>query len=122
LRRTIARTLLGESFRDFAAQLAVRPLLQLFCQIGQFDRAEMLAKSNVQRYATWLPEEEVRPSAERAESGLEVAIFKNEFLGRPTRSDGFENRALQVAWGVLLHDLWVLASKLREHGRSLPQR
>jgi hypothetical protein len=30
------------------------------------------------------------------------------------RSEGFENRALQVAWGVLTHDLWVLAEKLRE--------
>jgi hypothetical protein len=24
------------------------------------------------------------------------------------RSEGFENRALQVAWGVLTHDLWML--------------
>jgi hypothetical protein len=46
-----------------------------------------------------------------------VAIFKNEFLGRPTRSEGFENRALQVAGGVLTHDLWVLAEKLREQRR-----
>jgi hypothetical protein len=50
----------------------------------------------------------------RAQTEARVAIFKNEFLGRPMRSEGFENRALQVAWGVLTHDLWVLAEKLRE--------
>jgi len=50
----------------------------------------------------------------RAQTEARVAIFKNEFLGRPMRAEGFENRALQVAWGVLTHDLWVLAQKLRE--------
>ena len=35
LRCTIARTLLGESFRDFAARLADIPLLQWFCRVGQ---------------------------------------------------------------------------------------
>ena len=39
---------------------------------------------------------------------------KNEFLGRPMRAEGFANRVLQVAWGVLTHDLWVIAEKLRE--------
>ena len=53
----------------------------------------------------------------RAQTEARVAIFKNEFLGRPMRSEGFENRALQVAWGVLTHDLWVLAEKLREQRR-----
>jgi len=49
----------------------------------------------------------------RAQTEARVAIFKNEFLGRPMRSEGFANRHLQVAWGVLTHDLWVLAEKLR---------
>lgn len=53
----------------------------------------------------------------RAQTEARVGIFKNEFLGRPMRSEGFENRALQVAWGVLTHDLWVLAEKLREQRR-----
>jgi hypothetical protein len=60
LRCTIARTLLGGSFRDFAARLADSPLLQWFCQVGQLDRVKVPAKSTVQRYATWLPEEEMR--------------------------------------------------------------
>jgi transposase-like protein DUF772 len=59
-RCTIARTLLGGSFRDFAARLADSPLLQWFCQVGQLDRVKVPAKSTLQRYATWLPEEEMR--------------------------------------------------------------
>jgi hypothetical protein len=58
----------------------------------------------------------------RAQTEARVAIFKNEFLGRPMRSEGFENRALQVAWGVLTHDLWVLAEKLREQRRIREQK
>ena len=38
------------------------------------------------------------------------------------RSEGFENRALQVAWGVLTHDLWVLAEKLREQRKIREQK
>jgi hypothetical protein len=58
----------------------------------------------------------------RAQTEARIAIFKNEFLGRPMRSEGFENRALQVAWGVLTHDLWVLAEKLREQRKIREQK
>ena len=58
----------------------------------------------------------------RAQTEARIAIFKNEFLGRPMRSEGFENRALQVAWGVLTHNLWVLAEKLREQRKIREQQ
>ena len=58
----------------------------------------------------------------RAQTEARVAIFKNEFLGRPMRAEGFENRALQVAWGVLTHNLWVLANKLREQRKIREQK
>jgi hypothetical protein len=58
LRCTIARALLGESFRDFAARLADSLLLQWFCRVGQLDRVKVPAKSTLQRYGTWLPEEQ----------------------------------------------------------------
>jgi hypothetical protein len=60
LRCTLARTLLGGSFRDFAARLADSPLLQWFCQVGQLDRVKVPSKSMLQRYANWLPEEPMR--------------------------------------------------------------
>ena len=60
LRCSIARTLLVGSFRDFAARLADSPLLQWFCQVAQLDRVKVPAKSTLQRYSTWLPEEDMR--------------------------------------------------------------
>jgi len=58
----------------------------------------------------------------RAQTEARIAIFKNEFLGRPMRSEGFENRPLQVAWGLLTHNLWVLAEKLREQRKIREQK
>jgi hypothetical protein len=58
----------------------------------------------------------------RAQTEGRIAIFKNEFLGRPMRAEGFANRALQVAWGVLTHDLWVIAEKLREQRKIREQK
>jgi len=52
--------LLGGSFRDFAARLADSPLLQWFCRVGQLERVKVPAQSTLQRYGTWLPEEEMR--------------------------------------------------------------
>jgi hypothetical protein len=60
LRCSIARSLLVGSFRDFAARLADSPLLQFFCKVAQLDRVKVPAKSTIQRYATWLPEEDMR--------------------------------------------------------------
>lgn len=45
----------------------------------------------------------------RAQTEARLAIFKNQFLGRPMRSKGFGHRESQIAWGVLTHNLWVIA-------------
>jgi len=45
----------------------------------------------------------------RAQTEGRIAIFKNNFLGRPLRSKGFESRELTVTWAVLTHNLWVMA-------------
>ena len=45
----------------------------------------------------------------RAQTEARLAIFKNNFLGRPLRAKGFAHRSLSVAWAVLTHNLWVLA-------------
>jgi hypothetical protein len=67
-------------------------------------------------------EDFARAQHRRAQTEARIAIFKNEFLGRPMRAEGFENRALQVAWGVLTHNLWVLAEKLREQRKIREQK
>jgi len=61
LRCNIARTLIKEDFRGFAARLADSPLLQFFCGLGEVDRVIVPSKSTLQRYFTWWPEAEVRP-------------------------------------------------------------
>jgi len=38
-----------------------------------------------------------------------IAILKNNFLGQPLRSKGYERRKLSLSWAVLTHNLWVIA-------------
>jgi len=61
LRCNLARTLLQEEFRPFAARLADSTLLQYFCGLSTVERVQVPAKSTLQRYALWWPEEQVRP-------------------------------------------------------------
>jgi IS5 family transposase len=60
LRCNVARLLLHEDYRGFAAHLADSPLLQFFCGISEVDRVVVPSKSTLQRYFTWWPEAEVR--------------------------------------------------------------
>src|SRR6266404_8643879 len=60
LRCDIARTLLNEDFRAFAARLADSPLLQWFVGLGVVPCVVVPAKSTLQRYALWWSEEQVR--------------------------------------------------------------
>lgn len=60
LRCNIARVLLKEDFRGFAARLADSPLLQFFCGLGEVDVVCVPSKSTLQRYDQWWPETEVR--------------------------------------------------------------
>lgn len=65
LRCNIARTLLGESFRMMSCRIADSPLLQWFCHIDQLDRVKVPSKSALQRYADWLPSDQMRPIINR---------------------------------------------------------
>src|SRR5271157_4137348 len=62
LRCNIARDLLKEDYRGFAAHLADSPLLQFFCGISEVDRVVVPSNPDAsgQRYFTWWPEAEVR--------------------------------------------------------------
>lgn len=60
LRCNLARILLAEDYRGFAARLADSPLLQHFCGLSQVDVITVPAKSTLQRYDQWWPEVEVR--------------------------------------------------------------
>lgn len=60
LRCNIARTLLAEDYRGFAARLADSPLLQHFCGLSQVEVITVPSKSTLQRYDQWWPQAEVR--------------------------------------------------------------
>jgi hypothetical protein len=51
----------------------------------------------------------VRLQRRRSQTEGRVGIFLHNFLGEPLRSKGFPHRQLAVGWGVLTHNLWVLA-------------
>lgn len=50
----------------------------------------------------------------RSQTEGRISILLHNFLGQPTSCKGFAHRQLAVSWGVLTHNLWVLA--------RLPQR
>ena len=60
LRCTILQTLLQEDYRGFSCQLAGNPLYQWFCGIDALDAVRVPSKSEVQRFAHWLPAGEMR--------------------------------------------------------------
>jgi hypothetical protein len=60
LRCTILRTLLLEDYRGFSCQLAGNPLYQWFCLVDALDQVRVPSKSELQRFASWLPAEPMR--------------------------------------------------------------
>jgi len=60
LRCTILRTLLKEDYRGFSCQLAGNPLFQWFCGVDALDEARVPSKSELHRFAHWLPAEAMR--------------------------------------------------------------
>ena len=60
LRCNLLRTLLQEDLRGFSIQLAGNPLYQWFCGIAAMDVVQVPSKSELQRFAHWLPAGELR--------------------------------------------------------------
>ena len=60
LRCNILRTLLQENYRGFSCQLAGNPLYQWFCLVDALDHVRVPSKSELQRFAHWLPAEQMR--------------------------------------------------------------
>jgi hypothetical protein len=58
----------------------------------------------------------------RAQTEGRIGILKQGFLGRPMRAKGFAHRKLALAWGVLTHNLWMLARMRKTQKKALPLR
>ena len=56
----------------------------------------------------------------RAQTEGRIGILKRNFLGRPMRAKGFEHRELALAWGVLTHNLWMLARMRKVKQKAVP--
>jgi IS5 family transposase len=89
LRCTILRTLLQEDHRGFSCQLAGNPLYQWFCLIDALDQVRVPSKSELQRFAHWLPagtmrqliDGLLRQAVERpAQLRLKEALDLNEYF------------------------------------------
>ena len=61
-------------------------------------------------------------SKRRAQTEGRIGILKNNFLGNPMRSKGYENRKLGVVWSVLAHNLWVLGRMERIEDAKTEER
>ena len=57
----------------------------------------------------------------RAQTEARIGILKHGFLGRPMRAKGFVNRELALAWGVLTHNLWMLARMKKVKKQTAPK-
>jgi hypothetical protein len=58
----------------------------------------------------------------RAQTEARIGILKQGFLGRPLRAQGFAHRELALAWGVLTHNLWMLARMRKIKNKAVPLR
>ena len=60
----------------------------------------------------------------RSQTEGRISVIIHNFLGSPIRSKGFAHRHLAVGWGVLTHNLWVLARlpKRQSKKAATPQR
>ncbi len=63
----------------------------------------------------------VRMQRRRSQTEARISILQRGFLGRPMRAKGFAHRELAVAWGVLTHNLWMLARLQREKKEPVRQ-
>jgi hypothetical protein len=79
LRCTILRTLLQENYRGFSCQLAGNPLYQWFCLVDALDQVRVPSKSEVQRFAHWLPAGQMRAVIE----GLLKVWTSGSFCNKP---------------------------------------
>jgi len=58
----------------------------------------------------------------RAQTEARIGILKHGFLGRPMRAKGFAHRELALTWGVLTHNLWMLAKLRKTKRKAVPLR
>ncbi|MBL9137599.1 MAG: hypothetical protein JNK85_17140 [Verrucomicrobiales bacterium] len=98
--RCVSQVVTDRGFYSAANSQALR-------ESGTYDA---LCPRNPQRLRERMKEGKfARLQRRRAQTEARIGLLKRGFLGRPMRATGFDHRELALAWGVLTHDLWVLA-------------
>jgi len=60
-----------------------------------------------------------RLQTRRSATEARIAVFKNNYLGKPLRSKGFANRKTRVVLCILAHNLWKISSMAYERRKEL---
>jgi hypothetical protein len=69
-----------------------------------------LCPRNIEQFKQRLQDETFcRHQRRRAQTEARIAIVTHGFLGNPMRKWGYKNKARLCGWGILAHNLWVLA-------------
>ena len=69
-----------------------------------------LCPRNIEQFKQQLQDETFcRHQRRRAQTEARIAIVMHGFLGNPMRKWGYKNKARLCGWGMLAHNLWVLA-------------
>ena len=69
-----------------------------------------LCPRNIEQLKQQLQDETFcRHQRRRAQTEARIAIVMHGFLGNPMRKWGYKNKARLCGWGILAHNLWVLA-------------
>jgi hypothetical protein len=63
-----------------------------------------------------------RMQRRRAQTEARISILKRGFLGQPMRAKGFAHRELALTWGVLTHNLWMLARLRKTRKKAEPAK
>jgi len=84
LRCNLARALLAEDYRRFAARLADSPLLQWFCGVSELPCLTVPSKSTLERYDKWWPQADLRQVVQEL---LGVGAAAPHQLGLPEAVD-----------------------------------
>jgi len=119
LRSMVLKSILQETYRGLSLQLAQSPLLRKFCQCDGLSVVEVPSKSTLQRYAEWLPHEQMRAVVDRlTQAALSPASGTGSAVGLecPLELDMLFMDSTCLAANVHFPVDWVL---LRDAVRSL---
>lgn len=116
LRCNILRTLVQDDFRGFSCQLASSPLYQWFGHLDAVDRIRVPSKSELQRFAQWLPAAQMRQVNEELIRILANADAKKLQLQKPVDLDAVFLDTTCIKANIHFPIDWVL---LRDGVRTL---